>query len=138
MYPEELLIEVIKENTIYTNVSISEETDINIIAIPDALLPKIDVGHIGIKIENTADMSANAYDRIQNPQLLITQVKFICKRVDWVEVYNNIQAAVVGFTPYPNDATFGDLNFIEAFPITKAGDRVYWAIHYALQFPRIS
>ena len=138
MYNEQLLIDCLVANTNYTNIELSSENDINVISYPATMLPKIDVGHIAIKIENTADLSANFYDKIQNPQVLLTQVKFLCLRSDLVDVYTNIQAAVEGFTPFPKDATFGDLNFIEAFPITVSGDRCYWAIHYALQFPRIS
>jgi hypothetical protein len=138
MYQEELLIDYIKAHSSFTRVEVAEENMIDLAATPVSTLPKIYVGHVKTVIENTSDMTANGYDEIANPQLLVTQIQLLCERSALPQVYKELQDSVKDFTPFPNDGVYGNISFLQAEMAAKTGNRVWWNLYYTLQFPRIS
>jgi len=137
MYDEIVLIDRIASETGY-NVSYAEDTTIESSPVTGTA-PKVYVGHIGIKVnQTTKDVYANGYNELENPSVLLTSIQFVCERAELTEVRTNIANAYKGFTPYTNDEDFSSLVFIEAHAIAKTGTKIWWQEIVGLIFPRIS
>ena len=100
--------------------------------------PRIFVGHLGIKLQNSEDIFANGFREIEVPEILMTSIQWLCKREDLATVRINIQAAYTGFSPFPVDEDYGSMGFLESTVIAKTNEKVWWSEIVGLVMPRIS
>lgn len=137
MFIEELLIDQLLLATPYTYIQVAEEKDMDLAKIRYEDLPRIYVGHIGTELLDSNDLASNGYNELGVPELLVTQIQFVCKRVDLPEVYYNIKRALQDWSPYRDNATFGVMNFHHGECIIRTGDKARWALYYRTEFPRL-
>jgi hypothetical protein len=136
MYDESILISQIKTSTGYTNVDYSVETTIDMIET-DATLPRILVGHLGIRPEHPNQQYSNGYSELENPEILHTAIQFICLRTQLTTVRNAIKIAYTKFSPIDNP-DYSSLIFLEANVIAKTNDKIWWQEIVGCIFPRIT
>jgi hypothetical protein len=137
MYDESLLMNVIRTNTGYS-VEYAEDSTIDLINVNTVKTPRVYVGHIGIKLEYPQYVYANGYNELENPEILLTSIQFICERSSLAVVRTNIANAYKGFTPFAGDSDYSSLVFIEGNMVAKTGTKVWWQEVVGLIFPRIS
>ena len=135
MYEEAVLIAHLLKQTKYPDIALSEESDINLLDDLDS--PRIRVGHLGIKLEDSRDKRADGYHELENDEILLTSIQFICERKDLVTVRTRIKQGWTNFTPYIEDHNYGSLFFIEASVVGKTSTRIWWQEIIGLQMPRI-
>ena len=137
MYEETWLIQTLLDNTSYRDIKLATDTTIDLIH-EDLAEPRIFVGHVGIKLEQPGDMRADGFHELENDEVLITTIQFLCKRSDLVTVRTSIKTAWSGKTPFPNDSDYGTLFFMEASVVAKTSNNVWWQELIGLATPRIS
>jgi len=137
MYAEQYLIDRIKEQTPYEDVQLAEDSAIDLIHQP-LLAPRIFVGHLGIQLQFPEDRFANGYRELENQELLITAIQFICAREDLAEVRTNLKNAYTGYSPFEGDSNYSSLTFLEASMIGKTSTKSWWQELVGLVMPRIS
>lgn len=137
MYDESLLMNVIRTKTGYT-VDYAEDSTIDLINVNTVSSPRVYVGHIGIKVEYPQHIYSNGYNELENPEILITSIQFICERSALATTRTNIANAYKGFTPFPNDGDYSSIVFMEGNMVAKTGTKVWWQEVVGLIFPRFS
>lgn len=134
MYEEQLLVDRIHTITSY-QVELTDDTNIDAQALVSPTT-RVYVGHLGVKLLRDADVYANGYEEILNPQLLLTAIQFICKRSDLVTVRTAIQSAYENYSPLDN-ADDSRIFFIEGNVIAKTSNSIWWEERVGFIFPRI-
>lgn len=137
MFDESYLISRIKQKTGYQDVSYAEDSDINLIHL-DVTSPRIYVGHLGIKLQHPENLYANGYTELDNPEVLVTAIQFLCARSDLAKVRTKIKNAYIGYSPFPDDANYSSLVFLEASMVAKTSTKVWWSELIGLVMPRVS
>jgi hypothetical protein len=137
MYNESLLISRIQTLTGYST-TYAEEATLDSASLLETTAPKVYVGHRGIKLKYPDQLWANGYTEFDNPQILITDILFLCERLTLDTVRTNIYNAYIGFTPFPNDSDFSSLVFIESNVLVKTRTKIWVQEVVGLIFPRIS
>ncbi len=137
MFPESYLIDQIKSSTVYTDVTLAEDSVVDLIHQP-LIEPRIFVGHLGIKLQFPDGVWANGYRELENNEMLLTSIQWICSREDLPTVRTAIKKAYTGFSPYPNDGNFSSLVFMEASVVAKTSTKAWWQEIVGLVMPRIS
>jgi len=137
MFDEIYLINLIKDNTTYTNVWYADDNNIDLVHI-DLLEPRILVGHLGIKRQFPEDLEADGYHELQNQEILLTSIQLLCNRSDLSTVRTDIKKAYTGKSPYPTDGSYSNLVFMEASVIAKTGDKIWWQEILGLHMPQIA
>jgi len=135
MFSEQALVTRIASQTGYT-VKLADETQGDLIT-EDIVTPKVYVGHIGIHLQIPNNLWADGYQELDNPQLLLTEINFLCLRVDLATVRTNIYNAYSTFAPEPNDPSFSHLTLVNAQLIGRTGTKVWWKETVGMIFPRI-
>lgn len=137
MYDESLLMDVIRSQTGYS-VDYAEDNTIDLINVNTVTAPRVYVGHIGIKVQYPQNMYSNGYNELENPEILLTSIQFICERSILATVRTNIADSYNGFTPFVNDKEFSSMIFIEGNMVAKTGTKVWWQEVVGIIFPRFS
>lgn len=139
MYKEEWLIDIIKNHTSpqYRDVNLAEETIADWVQLP-LITPKIYVGHLGIKLQYPESIWADAYSEHDNQEMLITTIQVLCKRADYPEVRTNIKTAYTGKTPFPEDANYSNLAFVEHSVVAKTGNKLHFQEVVGLIMPQLA
>ena len=135
MYDENWLVQLIKDETGYTDVSLAEDSVIDLTHEP-LLTPKIYIGHLGIKLENPEDMHADGFKELENSEVLITAIQFLCLRSELPTVRTAIKAAWSNKSPFPNNSNFSSLFFMEASTVAKTSNKIWWQELIGLTMPR--
>jgi len=137
MFDEIFLIDLIKSaNPTYT-VEYARDSDIdNIHKV--VIQPLVYVGHVGIKRQFPEDFIADGYHELDNSEILITTIQFLCKRAALVETRANIKRAYEKQSPFPNDSNYSSIVFMEASVVAKTGVNVWWQEIVGTVMPRIS
>jgi hypothetical protein len=135
MYSEQDLAIRLHEETGYS-VTLSPIENVDQIAV-NSSLPLIFVGHLGIKLKGQEEY-ANAYRELDNEEILITEINYLCQQDAWPQVRQNIKKDYFGWSPFPNDADFSSVFFMEAMKKGNSGSRVWWSEIIGLIVPRIS
>jgi hypothetical protein len=128
---------VIRTKTGYT-VDYAEDSTIDLINVNTVSSPRVYIGHIGIKVEYPQHIYSNGYNELENPEILLTSIQFICERNILATTRTNIANAYKGFTPFPNDGDYSSIVFIEGNMVAKTGTKVWWQEVVGLIFPRFS
>jgi len=137
MFDEKVIIDIIKTNTPYKDVQYAEETSIDLIH-QELAAPRVYVGHLGIKLQAPEDMQANGYNELDNQEILLTSILFICKRSELATVRNNIKAAYIKKSPYPDDSDYSSFMFLEASTVAKTSTKIIWQEIIGTLMPRVS
>lgn len=137
MYNEILLIELIRDKTGY-EVAYAPDQTIDLIGVNATDNPKVYVGHIGIKLQHPEYLWSNGYNELENPEILLTHIQFICRRDEFAEVRTAIAEAYRGFTPFPNDSNYSSMVFIEANVVAKTSSKLWISEVVGIIFPRFS
>jgi len=132
MFSESDLVTWIGNKTSYSTY-LSEETSIDNLDLP---VPRVYVGHLGIKLENPSQLHWDGYSGQENQEVLFTSIQFICKRSDLVTVRTNIKNAYNTFVV--DDPNVSRVSFAEASVIEKNSDRIYWQEIVATIMPRMA
>lgn len=135
MYEESLLISHIASatgyKTGYAQAKVADQTDTR----EDAI--RVYIGHVSQKVHQP-EAYPDAYRELDNDFMLITQVQLWCKRTELVSAWNNLQAALKGWSPFPDNGNFSSLTFLEANSEATAADKIVWVAYYGLIIPRIA
>jgi hypothetical protein len=99
--------------------------------------PRLYVGHIGIKRMRQQDFWSDGYTDLESDQILLTEINYICDRLQWKEVRENIRTAYLGWSPFPNNSDVSSVTFVEALFKGGTEDRVWWAEVVGLIYPKI-
>lgn len=139
MYNESWLIDIIKDNTSpqYQDVNLAEETAADWIH-EELITPKITIGHLGIKLQFPESIWADAFSERDNQEMLLTAIQVMCLRKDYAEVRTNIKQAYSFKTPFPSDANYSNLAFVEHSVVAKTGAKVHFQEVVGLVFPQIA
>lgn len=137
MFDESYLIQRIKDKTPYTKVDYADDSNIDLVHI-DLLEPRIFIGHLGIKKQFPEDLVADGFHEIENREILLTAIQFLCQRDKLAEVRTNIKNAYHGFSPFPTDGDYSNLVFIEATMVAKTGNKAWWQEIVGLHMPQIA
>jgi hypothetical protein len=135
MYAESLLITRL-QTTGYI-VEYAEDTSTDLINIVSTT-PRVYVGHVGIKLQYPNQLWSNGYNELDNPEILLTSIQYICDRINWHTVRSNIAAAYKGFTPFANDGDYSSMVFVEASVLAKTNTKVWGQELVGIIFPRFS
>lgn len=137
MYEEQLLIDRIKTLTGYST-ELSIDSAILEASESNDKTTRIYVGHIGIQSQHKEYIYANGYNELENPEVLITEIRLVCLRSELVTVRTAIANAYKGFSPFPNDSNYSSLVFMEAKLLSSYNNKVNWSEYLGLVFPRFS
>lgn len=137
MYEEQLLIDRIKTSTGYS-VELAIDSAINEITENNNKETKIFVGHIGIQKQHKETIFANGYEELEDPQILVTEIRIVCLRSQLVTVRTAIASSYRGFSPFPFDSNFSSLAFIEAKLLSSYNNKVNWSEYVGMVFPKFS
>lgn len=137
MYDELYLINQIKTSTGFTDVDYADETLIDLIH-QELTAPRVFVGHLGIKLQQPENMYANGYNELENPEVLVTGIQFICQRSALAATRIAIKAAYTAFSPFPSDGDYSSLVFLEASTVAKTSTKIIWQELVGLVMPRVS
>lgn len=136
MLSEQTLIDRLIEETGY-NVSYSPGKQIDLINTNE-ILPRLYVGHLGIQLQHKEYLFSNGYVEYDNPEILLTEINYVCARGDWVDVRIAIRKAYTGYSPFPNDGNFSSMTFVDAVNKGETNNKVWWGEVIGLIMPRIS
>jgi hypothetical protein len=89
-------------------------------------------------LNNAFDIVEDGYRELIVPMQVRIQVQLHCKLIDLVTTWNSVEASLQNYSPFPEDAYFSCLSFIEANAVAFAEDKVMWVAYYNLIVPRIS
>lgn len=136
MYNESVLIDLLASKTGYIT-SYSPGRQIDLISTNEEL-PRLYVGHLGIQLQHKDYLFSNGYAEYDNPEILLTEINYVCLRDNWADVRMNIRNAYTGFSPFPNDSDYSSLTFVEALSKGETNKKVWWSEVIGLIMPRIS
>lgn len=136
MYNESVLIDRFISETGY-NTSYSPGRQVDLLSSNEAL-PRLYVGHLGIHLFDKNTLFSNGYVEYDNPEILLTEVNYVCLRSNWAEVRTKIRAAYTGFSPFPDDSDYSSVTFVEAMLKGETNTKVWWSEVIGLVMPRIS
>lgn len=137
MFDESYLIDVIKNNSPYSDVDYADDSTIHLPHI-ELITPKIFVGHLGIQLQNKEDTVADGYHEIENSEVLLTAIQVLCLRKELATVRTNIKKAYSGKSPFLDDSDYSSLVFMEASVVAKTSDKIWWQEIVGLIMPRVS
>lgn len=137
MMDEQYLIDLIKSKTSYTDVGYGTDTNIDITNIT-LTTPRIFVGTVGVKLQYPETFFADSYKEVENQELQVVSIQFICQRKDLTTVRSAIKFAYTGESPFEGDSNYSTLNFMEASLVAKTSTKVWWQEVIGLVMPRIS
>jgi len=137
MFDESYLIDLIKDNTPYTDVDYADDVSIDLVHIP-LIEPMIRVGHLGIMRQFPQDLNADGYTELDNQEVLHTAIQMLCLREDLATVRSTIKKAYTGKSPFPNDSNFSSLVFLEASVIAKTNNKIWWSEIIGLLMPQVA
>jgi len=137
VYEEQLLINRIKSLTGYSaelalDMAIQGATEVNDTAT------KVFVSHIGIQVQHKEFIFSNGYAELENPEVLLTEIRIVCPRDKLVTARTAVANAYKGFTPFPFDSNFSSIVFMEAKLLSSYSNKVNWSEYVGLVFPRFS
>ena len=136
MYDEKLLMDKIFEETgIPTSYTREATQDLLNNHEP---VPRIYVGHIGIKLQYPEELFANGYSELENQELLVTTIQLICLRTELHIIRPKIKNAYTGFSPFANDANYSSIVFISADTVAATNKKIWWVETVGCVMPRIS
>lgn len=143
MFEESLLINQIQTVTGYSTDYAEENTLQQIyetLEVSNVPAPKVYVGHTWIKTHGLSinEIYFNGFRELDNEQILITAVQFICRRQDFITVRTNIFNACSGFNPFPLQGDYSLLGFLESERVAAAGKKIWWKDYFGFSFPRLS
>lgn len=136
MYDEQVLVDLIADKTGYS-VELADDRITDQVRLTEPGT-KIYVGHLGIKLQHPQTMLADGYIEIENPEILLTAIQFVCSRTDFVTVRSDIKRAYSGFSPFPKDSDYSSLVFLEAKTIATTNNKIWWQEVIGLVMPRVS
>ena len=138
MYAESILINQIANATGY-EVRYSEDKISDIYSVT-SLHPLVWVGHVAVHLhdKSPAGIFSDGYGDLENPELLLTNITFLCKRSELHSVRENIRDSYKNFSPFPEDANKSNIIFIEASVLAKSSTNIYWQETVGYIFPRIN
>lgn len=136
MYNERTLINRLQTETGYT-VTYSPGRQVDLLSTNETL-PRLYVGHLGIQLFDKNTLFSNGYVEYENPEILLTEVNYVCLRSNWAEVRTKIRAAYTGYSPFPDDADYSSITFVEAMIKGETNTKVWWNEVVGLVMPRIS
>lgn len=136
MYNEIDLINLIRERTGYET-NYTEESNISLIH-ESSTKPKVFVGHVGIRLQHPEQMYADGYIEVDNPEVLMTEIQFLCLRTEFAKVRTDIVNAYKGYSPFLNDSNYSSLVFLEAATIAKTNSKIWFSEIIGLVMPRVS
>jgi len=137
MIEESWLVNLLKERTSYSNIVLADDVAIDLIHL-SVDTPRIFVGTVGIKLQYPETFFADAYKELENQELQVFSVQFICKRSDLATVRNNIKIAYTGQSPFPLDSNYSSVAFMEASLVAKTSTKVWFQELLGVVMPRIS
>ena len=137
MMGEQYLIDLIKSKTSYTDVTLADESTVDLINTP-LTTPRIMVGTIGVKLQYPETFFTDAYRGTENQELQVSSIQLICLRGDLVTVRQAIKDAYTGESPFTNDSNYSTLNFMEGNVVAKTGTKIWWQELIGLVMPRVS
>ncbi len=139
MFAETFLVDRLTTMTPY-EVFISPGINIDYLGEAHDDIPKLYVGHLGIKLKSSRidDMFANGYREIDNPEFLMTEINYVCLNSMWPEVRRRIKLAYQNWSPFLDESDYSSLVFIEAKKKGIMGERVWWNEVVGLVMPRIT
>jgi hypothetical protein len=134
VYNESDLITHIATATGYTT-TYAEKVSIDDITVS---VPRVYVGHLGIKRQLQQEFYVDGYRELENPEILITSIQFICDRFNFKETYLAIRSAYQSFIPTGDDPNFSGLTLVEASMIDQSSDRLWWQLIVGIIYPSIN
>lgn len=136
MYNEITLINRIKSLTGF-NTTYSPGRQVDLISTNEEL-PRVYVGHLGIQLLNRQDLFSNGYTEYDNPEILLTEINYVCTRDTWADTRIAIRESYFGYSPFPNDSDYSSVTFVEAVLKGETSNKVWWSEVVGLVMPRIS
>jgi hypothetical protein len=130
----ELLQRKLHQDTGY-EINLRDEKTIDFMTPSTA--PIVYVGHTGIRLQDPHEFWADGYQEMQNPQLLITTMEFICLHTELHIVRNNLYRSYSLFDPVPDDNSFSHLSLITARTAARSGNKIWWVEEIGMIFPRL-
>lgn len=134
MYNEELLRARIATQTGYTtelslesNIDLTEET---------LTVPKVFVGHIGIRLKEPGFLWADGYSEVENRQIILSNIQILCERSSLTTVRNAVRAAYKDYSPIAN-SEYSSIIFIEASVAAVTKNKIWWIEQVGVVFPGI-
>lgn len=137
MFEEKLLIDRIKSLTGY-DTQLAIDAAINAVTEANDKTIKVFVGHIGIHVQHKEYIYANGYNELENPQVLLTEIRIVCPRSELVTVRTNVANAYKNFSPFPFDSNYSSLVFMEAKLLSSTNNKINWSEYVGLVFPRFT
>lgn len=134
MYDEELLRARIATQTGYST-ELSLESNID---LTDEItsVPKIFVGHIGIRLREPGFLWADGYSEVENRQIILTNIQILCERSSLTTVRNNVRNAYKDYSPIAN-SEYSSIIFIEASVAAVTKNKIWWIEQVGVVFPGI-
>jgi hypothetical protein len=136
VYNESVLVARLASETTYV-VSVSPGKQVDLINTTEAL-PRLYVGHLGIQLQDKGNLFANGYMELENQELLVSEINYVCLRDNWAETRSNIRKAYTGWSPFEGDSNYSSLTFIEAVCKAETNKKVWWSEVVGLVMPRVS
>jgi hypothetical protein len=136
MYNEAVLVARLADITGYT-VTVSPGKQVDLINTTETL-PRLYVGHLGIQLQDKSNLFANGYMELENQELLVSEINYVCARDTWADTRKAIRQAYTGWSPFENDSNYSSLTFVEAICKGETNKKVWWSEVVGLVMPRIS
>ncbi len=137
MYNEIELINLIKTKTGF-DTDFAPDATVNLLSATTSSAPKVYIGHIGIKLQHPEQLWANGYNELENPEILLTHIQYVCERSSWAETRIAIANAYKGFTPFPFDSDYSSMVFVESSIVATTSTKIWASEVVGIIFPRIS
>ena len=134
MFEETALIYVIAAATGF---SCKPTTDVTVQSLDSSALPRVYVGHKGIKVKFPEFLFANGYEEFDNPKILLTKIQIICLRSVFVATVQAVQEAYKNFSPI-NNADYSKLFFIQGDVLATTENSIWYEEEVGLIFPQIN